>query len=399
MRVTYYFPWGLFYPPRSGADSVACGHLEYFRQQGMRPRIVVATGFWTDPVSDKRPAFERHYSWVEDIAVMDVTRRPEIHARLCRWDFADHLAGHAMLADCPEVRRLLGHPADLALINYVFATPLLDALPRGTLRVLESHDLMTAQYLKREELPVRFEQSLATEFALYDTYDLALMINSQEADFARGRTRTNVAYVPRAVELADDIPPDPSLPSSAAEAAYDLLFVGSAQIANIDGASWFYSNIFEPLLKPTGLRWAIAGSVCGGLAIDDPQVALLGVVDDLASVYRRSKVVVVPLFQGTGISIKTLEALGQRKPVVTTPCGRRGISAGADNALICRSFADDPRQTSEDLLRLCESPTLRADYGRRAAAFIEEHFSARAYNRRMDELLIDRSPTRRWGAP
>ena len=390
MHATYYFPWGFFYPARTGAETTAVRHLEYFRRRGIRPRLFIATGFWTDPECAKRAAFESHYAWVDDIVVLNVTRRPEIHARLSRWDFFDHLAGHALLAECPEVRRALQRPVELALTNYVFATPLLDALPRDTLRVLESHDLMTAQYLRRNDSPVRFEQAQATEFSLYDLYDKVLMVNEQEAEFARARTKTEVAYVARAVELAqqtDRSSKEDGLPSPSPSTPYDLLFVGSAQIANIEGANWFYSNIFRPLLKPAGLRWAIAGSVCGQLSIDDEQVLRLGVVDDLAATYRQAKVVVVPLFQGTGISIKTLEALGQGKPVVTTPCGRRGLSAAADDVLICRSFVDDPQETAGDLLRLCDSADLQAEYGRRAAAFIEEHFSARAYDRRMDELL------------
>jgi len=453
MLATYYYPWGFFYPARSGADTVACRHLDYFRQRGIRPHIVLTTGFWTDPASEKRAAFESHYSWAEDIVVLNVTRRPEIHARLSRWSFADHLAGHALLAECPEVKKVLGQPADLALINYVFATPLVEALPASTFRVLESHDIMSAQYVRQTEAPARFQHLLATEFALYDAYDLVMMLNEQEADFARshclcrergapwapwrsatarppwgGLPRPSepgdglgrpphewINYVPRAVDLAEEISPPPSptrplspslplslspsphrsfspspaspSPASPSDQPYDLLFVASAQAANIEGANWFYTKLFEPLLKPAGLRWAIAGSVCGHLSLSDPQVVLLGIVDDLTEVYRRSKVVVVPLFQGTGISIKTLEALGQRKPVVTTPCGRRGLPAEADGALVCCSFQDDPRHAAEAVLRLCSSELLRSEYGRRAAAFIQEHFSVQSYRRRMDQLL------------
>ena len=141
------------------------------------------------------------------------------------------------------------------------------------------------------------------------------------------------------------------------------------------------------MLAPEGIRWAIAGTVCDHLSFRDPLVTPLGVVDNLGDVYRSSKVVIVPLFRGAGISIKTLEAMGRRKPVVTTPCGRRGLGAAADDALVCKSFQEDPREVADAILSLCSSHALRREYGRRAAAYIDSYFSAEAYGRRMDELL------------
>ena len=376
MIVTYYHPWGYFYPPRSGSDTMACAHLEYFRSRGLAPRIVVSKGAAAD-----RNAFERHYHWAEDIVVIDTRRRPEIHRVMDSWDLGNHLAAHALLAECQEVKQVLAQPTDLAFLNYVFSTPLLDAIPRDAPRVLESVDLMAHQYIQRRAAPARFQRLLAAELELYNLYDLVLMINEQEDAYARARCRTNVAYMPRPVQVTAEAP--------AVESGdeYDLLFVGSDHPPNTEGVHWFYSRVFEPLLKPHDLRWAIAGSVCNHLSFCDRQVAALGAVDDLDQVYRRSKVIVVPLFRGAGISIKTLEAMGRRKPVVTTPCGRRGLPAEADDALICRSFEDDPRQVADDILALCSSSILRQQHGRAAAAFIDKHFGVEEYGRRMDELL------------
>jgi glycosyltransferase involved in cell wall biosynthesis len=48
-------------------------------------------------------------------------------------------------------------------------------------------------------------------------------------------------------------------------------------------------------------------------------------VDDVADFYARVAVVVVPLLSGTGVSIKTLEAIEYRKPVVASRVGVRGL--------------------------------------------------------------------------
>src|SRR5215469_3766524 len=156
MIVTYYYPWGFFYPVQSGAAMTASRHMEYFRSRGFRPRIVVANASEAG-----RAAFEGHHQWVEDIIVVDVSRRPEIHRLLDRWDLGSHLAGHALLAECSDLKRVLSRPADAAFINYVFGTPLLDAVPPGAFRVLESHDIMSHQYVHQRESPAQFQRLVA----------------------------------------------------------------------------------------------------------------------------------------------------------------------------------------------------------------------------------------------
>ncbi|HQU47218.1 MAG TPA: hypothetical protein PK867_30725, partial [Pirellulales bacterium] len=88
MIVTYYYPWGFFYPVRSGADNTASRHLEYFRARGFRPRVIVANG-----LAHERRAFERYYHWADDLIVVDVPSHPEIHRQLDCWGFGSHLAG------------------------------------------------------------------------------------------------------------------------------------------------------------------------------------------------------------------------------------------------------------------------------------------------------------------
>ena len=52
---------------------------------------------------------------------------------------------------------------------------------------------------------------------------------------------------------------------------------------------------------------------------------MLGPVDDLDPVYRRARVVVNPAVAGTGLKIKTVEALSRLRPIVTWPNGAEGL--------------------------------------------------------------------------
>ena len=72
-------------------------------------------------------------------------------------------------------------------------------------------------------------------------------------------------------------------------------------------------------------RLAVAGSV--GAAVTDyaQGVDVLGHVEDLDPLYLRARVVVNPAAAGTGLKIKTVEALSRLRPIVTWPNGLEGL--------------------------------------------------------------------------
>ncbi len=77
----------------------------------------------------------------------------------------------------------------------------------------------------------------------------------------------------------------------------------------------------------------MAGRVCAMLTGDIPGVVRLGVVDDLEPLYAECRLVINPAVAGTGLKIKTLEALAHLRTVVTWPSGVDGLSA--DLASLC----------------------------------------------------------------
>lgn len=377
MRVTYYYPWGYFHPAHGGAATVAARHMAWFRAQGWQPRIVILG----DERAPERADFERHYFWVDDIRVLTLRNFPIAHDIRDACDPIRLLKQHAAMCDAAEVQRVLGGPADLVFLNYFFSAPFLDLIPRNALRVLETHDIFFTDAARWELPPVTLQHHLRMELELYRLFDAAIMLNPDEAGLAQARGVGNATFIPQGVE-----PPCLVAPDQPVEPKYDLLFVGSAHGPNIEGADWFYRHVFQPHLKQHGLSWAVAGAVCDKLRFRDRQVRLLGRVDNLTAVYRASKIVVVPLFQGSGMSIKTLEAFAHGSAVVSTPAGLRGLHG-------CRHFADEiqfnlnPAGVAGRIMQLRNGATERAERGRHAVEYIRANFSISNYERRMTELF------------
>jgi len=79
-------------------------------------------------------------------------------------------------------------------------------------------------------------------------------------------------------------------------------------------------------------------------------VEFLGFVSDLATLYRRTRVLCCPIQSGGGTRIKILEAASYGVPVVSTPLGAEGIDLVPDTEILLRSDALGLAEACADLL-------------------------------------------------
>lgn len=105
---------------------------------------------------------------------------------------------------------------------------------------------------------------------------------------------------------------------------HGCLFVGSGWFPNRNAAI-FINNEIAPQCPDK--RFTIVGSCCDAIKEPATNVLLLGIVTDkaLEKLYTEQSMVILPLFQGTGMSLKTLEALGRNLAVISTKVGVRGL--------------------------------------------------------------------------
>ena len=69
----------------------------------------------------------------------------------------------------------------------------------------------------------------------------------------------------------------------------------------------------------------VAGGVGRAAPPSEPAVTVLGYVSDLTAEYRAARVVINPAVAGTGLKIKTVEALAHLRPVIGWPHNRDGL--------------------------------------------------------------------------
>jgi glycosyltransferase involved in cell wall biosynthesis len=96
-----------------------------------------------------------------------------------------------------------------------------------------------------------------------------------------------------------------------------------------------------------------------------PGVEFTGFVDDLEALYRRARVVCVPLFTSAGTAVKAIEAASYGKPIVATHIGAEGIELGDGEGVLLR---DNAESFAEACLRLLRDAALGQRLGATARA-------------------------------
>jgi hypothetical protein len=257
-----------------------------------------------------------------------------------KWDqAADILLSRSL--DPSAVAELAKPPPSIVVVNYLSGAALGDALAPRARQMLVLHDLADGH--------------LPHELASYPHILCLSAVDAARLKAAFPGADIEVG-IPLALQGAAAAPaPDAGLdailraagPSRmlgkiAEGATLDLLFVGGRHPPNVAGIKRFLAECFAPLLAPRGVTCVVAGDVCADLAEEAariPGLICLGRVEDLTLLYAAAKLVIVPLIEGTGVSVKTLEAIAAGKPVVASPVGMRGLGGGADMAVATGSSA------------------------------------------------------------
>ena len=187
-----------------------------------------------------------------------------------------------------------------------------------------------------------------------------------------------VVYIPSGVDLEDrPICFDP-------HSSDEVLFVGSYQHPpNVEGALWLVREVW-PLVRRAhpGARLTLAGRApppsIQALAAAD--ICVPGTVANLQPYYGRSTMMVAPIFWGSGVRIKILDALAYGLPLVTTAVAAEGIDLVQDQSAL---FAEQPAEFASAILRLLDDPALRIRLSAAGRAVVERDYDWNQIGRRL----------------
>lgn len=128
--------------------------------------------------------------------------------------------------------------------------------------------------------------------------------------------------------------------------AYDVGLIGTWSWApNFIGLDWFLREVC-PLL-PADVTVAVAGRLPAEMPMVPANVSVLGRVPDADAFLRSCRLVALTSRAGTGVQLKTIEAMQLGLPAVATRLSCRGFTALPGNV----TLADEPADFAAELLR------------------------------------------------
>lgn len=213
---------------------------------------------------------------------------------------------------------------DVCVVNYVWYSKLLEVLPPNVVRLIDAHDVFGGRAEKFSEIgldPAWFHTSVGQEGTGLDRADFVLAIQDQEARLLADRTSAQVVSV-------GWLSPDDFMPLREKHAGEPLLvgYLGSANPFNVASMLGFASAANSRSDALGKIEFRVAGPICDALRPMPHPFRLCGIVDSVPDFYRKIDVAINPMLGGTGLKIKSLEAMRYGKPLAATADAMTGIS-------------------------------------------------------------------------
>jgi glycosyltransferase involved in cell wall biosynthesis len=215
-----------------------------------------------------------------------------------------------------------------------------------------------AKRLKRFELEVAEKSTCLVTISPLD-----------EQTFLKMGIKRPIITIPTGLDLKDypssDLPGEPS-----------VFFIGALDwLPNQEGLKWFLDHVLDPLLvEIPELTFHIAGRNAPPSferLLSEKKVSYHGEIEDSRTFMKSHRIMVAPLFTGSGIRIKILEALALGRPVVTTPIGIEGIPALNNKQVM---ISDDPDTFKNQIVTLIREEKIPGGLVSAGRKLIQENF-------------------------
>ncbi len=212
----------------------------------------------------------------------------------------------------------------------------------------------------------RFEKQMINK------YDLIVPITKRDAEMFRKMGNSKPCKV-----SPTGIPKNDFLKSPSPENINSLFYIGSLDwIPNQEGLTWFIKNVWNDIRAHNPeLKFHIAGRNAPPWLVKickDNKIDYHGEVESASEFYKEYHMMVVPLFAGSGMRIKIIEAMAHSKVVITTSIGAEGLGIKHNEHGI---IADKASEMKKGIHNLLENKEFFTKLEKNSSEFVRKNFS------------------------
>lgn len=209
------------------------------------------------------------------------------------------------------------------IVEYVYLSKLFNSL-NNVIKILDTHDLLSNRFkifLENKEAPQWYSFFSSEEKLGFKRSDYIVSIQENDEHIIKDM----VSNTKKVLNLGYSVDTESKKNRKVAD---KIVFVASGNYINIKCVNYFINNILKNInLKYPNVKLLIAGSICDSKnrIIKSENVIFLGRFQNPSEVYSIADIAINPVNIGTGLKIKSIEALSYGMPLVTYSHGIEGL--------------------------------------------------------------------------
>lgn len=258
---------------------------------------------------------------------------------------------------------------DVVIAKWTYLAKVLECAPRTALRVIFTHAILhqRATLFAQQGVPSSLSQwDRDREVSELRRAQVLLAVQAEEArELKEMAPECDVICTPMSATVRAP---------TAAQVPGRCLFVGADAPQNVGGLERFLQSVWPHVLATTpGCTLHVCGRVESSFhGRRFPGVRFLGVVDDLSTQYSQAEICVIPLWVGSGLKIKLIEALSYGRACVSTSVGVQGMQGVVGCAV---AVADTPEDFAEALHTVLADAPKRLEMEEHAREYVSRNLA------------------------
>lgn len=274
---------------------------------------------------------------------------------------------------------------DIVQLEGLYLCPYIPAIRKCTQAkvALRAHNVEQEIWLRMVEneksLPKRLYKRIIArrmrkfELSHINSYDYLVPITDRDAKFFSENGNTKPIFVAPTGIGADN----PLLSIDGAKAEFPAFsYLGALDWhPNVEGLEWFVRNVWNKYrIKHSGAKFRVAGRNADKefeKFLISNCVDYVGELESVVEYYASGTIFVVPLFSGSGMRIKIVEAMSAGKVVITTTLGTEGIATENGKNIFGSDSAEDFIASME---KIASDKCLYDEISANARKFVVENY-------------------------
>lgn len=240
----------------------------------------------------------------------------------------------------------------------------MDALSKGYQRRITGSSGIMKFFIKAE-----YQRLAGYEHLIFDYFDYHTIISNQDKGFIYHSESKRIAVIPNGIDK-DYFSEISCIPE------YDLVFTGNMSYPpNIEAALTLIYKILPEIRKTLPeTRLLIAGTNPAASIIKaaSENVVISGWIPDIRSAYSSAKVFVAPMWLGSGLQNKLLEAMSMGLPCVTSDLANNALKASSGTHIL---IGNTNSEIAQACVRLLKDSELQNTIASRGKEYVQSTFS------------------------